>query len=374
MKRQGRRKQLSKTKRMNPGIGKSPGTLLIDPDALKPKIKIISYSPTQCIEQDVSDLQALPTIVSQWPSNWIQVTGLGDASMIHQLGQLFDFHRLTLEDVVNVQQRPKFEQYGDIFFVVARTVESFDDSKAGQQVSLFLGANFVLSFQERDFVPLENVKLRIRNKLGRIRFAGCDYLCYAIIDCILDQYFPVLEQFASELDDLEEQLFTSSQSSILTKLHALKHDLLTMRRILWPLRDLVSAMMRENSTLFVEETKIHLRDCYDHSVQIIELLENYRELCASLMELSISLMSQRLNEGIRILTLISTVFIPLNFIAGVYGMNFDVGVSPWNMPELRWYFGYPFAIMIMVVVTLVQVWLFWRKGWLISSEKLTLPK
>lgn len=347
-------------------VGKSPGTLVADPNALKSKVLVMAFDATHLEEFENPGIAKINELMIKYPTTWIQVIGVGDTELIQEFGKNFDLHRLTLEDVVSVEQRPKVEHYGDLLFMIGRVIESIEECRDNNQISFFLGSRFLLTFQEKEFTGLQSVKNRIRNKVGRLRLSGPDYLCYTVLDCMIDQYFPVIEQIAEQLDTLEESLFVTSQQQVSQKLHRLKHDLLGMRRTVWPLRDMLSNMLRESSPRFAEETKIHLRDCYDHTVQMIELLENYRELSASLMDLSVSMMSHRLNEGIRILTVISTVFIPLNFIAGVYGMNFNTDISSWNMPELNWTWGYPFALGLMTMVTLIQIYAFWRKGWLFS--------
>ena len=347
--------------------GASPGTITTDPQAPHPKIHMIAYGPESAIEEEVHDVESIRNHLAQWPVVWVNVDGLGDAEVIRQLGQIFDLHRLAMEDVVGVHQRAKVEQYDSYYYVVARMAEMHDILET-DQLSLFWGRNYVLTFQEKAGDCFDPIRLRIRKKDGRIRTSGPDYLAYSLLDASIDNYFPILEKYGEQIEALEDQVVLRPSSQFVPEIHELKRDLLGLRRAVWPLREAVSGLIREPSPLIAQETRLYLRDCYDHTVQIIDLLENYRDVAASLMEVYLSSVSNRLNEIMKFLTIFTTIFIPLNFIAGIYGMNFNTEKSPWNMPELNWYFGYPLAGGLMAVLCVGMLIYFRRKGWIGSSS------
>ena len=365
-------------KRRNPAkrrvrAGSPPGTLMVDPEAQRPRMQVLAYGPDQCVDQELSDLALLPKLIAAHPVTWVNVDGLGDAQVLQQLGEMFDLHRLALEDVVNAHQRAKAETYGDVQFIVLRMVNSADPLDT-EQFSLFLGKNFVLTFQERPGDCLDPVRTRIRETGPRLRSSGPDYLAYALLDATVDGYFPVLERYGNVIEEIESEILHHPKQSVVHRLHELKQDLTTLRRYLWPLREMLSTLSREESPTVSAATQVYLRDCHDHSVQLLELLESFRELATSLMDLYHSSLSQRMNEVIKVLTMISTVFIPLSFIAGIYGMNFDPAASPWSMPELRWRWGYPMALGIMTVVVVYLLFYFRRKGWLGSGDIAPIAK
>jgi magnesium transporter len=356
------RKHRNQIRRRTPP-GASPGTVVVDPQAPAPAVRIIAYGPDAITEDAVQNLQSIRSAIGKWPVVWVNVDGLGDARVVAELGQIFNIHRLALEDVVNVHQRAKVELYRGHYFVVARMAEVREKLET-EQLSLFLGKNFVLTFQESAGDCFDPVRNRIREQGGRIRHQGADYLAYALLDAIVDNYFPVLEKYGEQIEALEDDLVLHAHSRMVSQIHEAKRDLLALRRAVWPLREALSSLLREPTTFITEETRIYLRDCYDHTVQIMDLLENYREIASSLMEVHLSSVSNRLNEIMKVLTIFTTLFIPLNFIAGVYGMNFNSQTSPWNMPELDWYWGYPFAIVLMIAATALMLLYFRRKGWI----------
>jgi magnesium transporter len=347
--------------------GSSPGTIATDPQAPHPRIRVIAYSPESAIEEEVHDVDSITNHLAKWPVVWVNVDGLGDAEVIRQLGNIFDLHRLAMEDVVNVHQRAKVEQYDNCYYVVARMAEMHEGLET-DQLSLFLGKNFVLTFQETAGDCFDPIRLRIRKKGGRIRLAGPDYLAYALLDASIDNYFPVIEKYGEQIEALEDQVVLHPGSQFVPEIHELKRDLLGLRRAVWPLREAVNGLIREPSPLIAQETRLYLRDCYDHTVQIIDLLENYRDIAASLMEVYLSSVNNRLNEIMKFLTIFTTLFIPLNFMAGLYGMNFNTAKSPWNMPELNWFLGYPMVLGTMTVVCVGMLLYFRRKGWLGSPD------
>jgi magnesium transporter len=346
--------------------GSTPGTFVIDPRAPRPRIRVIAYSLDSITEETVSDLASIRNLLAKWPVVWVNVDGLGDEGIIRELGQIFDLHQLALEDIVNVHQRAKVEQYKNNSFIVARMAE-MNERLETEQLSLVLGKNYVLTFQEQPGDCFDPVRERIHKKGGRIRQAGPDYLAYALLDSFIDHYFPVLEKYGERIEELEDEVVLRPGSRFVSEIHELKRDLLSLRRAAWPLRETLNALVREPSPFIRDETRIYLRDCYDHLVQIIDLLENYREIAAGIMDVYLSSVSNRLNEIMKVLTIFTTFFIPLNFIAGLYGMNFRTDSSPWNMPELGWHYGYPFALAVMAASGAAMLLYFRRKGWLGSG-------
>lgn len=347
-----------------PPPGAPPGTLISDPDAPQPLIYIVAYGPQEVREQEVADPQRVHDFLGKWPVTWVNVEGLGDAKTISELGELFGLHKLALEDVINAHQRAKIEQYADHHFIVTR-MAMLHERLDTEQLSVFLGENFVLSFQEG--LPgdcLDPVRERIRKRLGHIRDAGADYLAYALLDAVVDGFFPVLEEYGERLEALEDKIITQPDQDTVAQVHALKRDLLTLRRAIWPQRETFNTLIREPIPLITDETRLHLRDCYDHAVQLIDLVESYRELASDLTDVYLSSVSNRTNEIMRVLTVITTIFIPLTFIAGIYGMNFNPDASSWNMPELNWYWGYPSSLAVMAVVAIAELIFFGRKGWI----------
>jgi magnesium transporter len=345
--------------------GATPGTVAVDPRAARPVLHVISYGPEDYEERDLADLSALVPMVGQRPVTWVDVQGLGDAETITRLGEIFGLHPLALEDVVNTHQRAKVEDYGEYLFLVARMLAPAQQL-GSEQISIFLGKNFVLTFQEELGDCLDPVRQRLRTGKGRIRNAGPDYLAYAILDAVVDAYFPVLENYGEKLDRLDDEISSRPVRETFGRVHDLRADLLLLRRAIWPLREDVGALARESNPLISNETRVFLRDCYDHTVQIIELVEACREMCADLREYYLSAINTRMSEVMKVLTIIATIFIPLGFLAGVYGMNFDPDASSWNMPELRWSHGYPFALGLMATVAGGLLFFFWRRGWLRS--------
>jgi magnesium transporter len=232
-----------------------------------------------------------------------------------------------------------------------------------EQVSLFLGPDFVVTFQERPGDCLEPVRERIRKKVARIRDAGPGYLTYSILDAVIDHFFPLLEAYGERLETLEDRIILRPDRSVVAEIHDMKRELLYVRRAIWPQREALNTLVRDDIPHISAETRLYLRDCYDHCVRLIDLVETYREVCSDLMDLYLSSISNRMNEIMKVLTIISTLFIPLTFVVGVYGMNFDTA-SPWNMPELKWYFGYPLCLALMAAITVGQIFFFRRKGWI----------
>jgi magnesium transporter len=343
--------------------GTAPGTLSVPAEWPEPKIRIMAYGPDDYVERGIDDPSALQESLERWPVTWIDVRGLGDAEVIAELGASFGLHRLAVEDVVNVDQRAKVEEFDRHLFVVGR-MASLPDPAATEQLSLFCGASFVLTFQEREGDCLEGVRQRIRSGTGKIRKAGSDYLAYALLDAIIDSYFPVVEHLGMELEALEDEVVERPAKETVASIQEIKAALVTLKRTVWPHRDLVDDLLRGESDLVNEDTLVYFRDCRDHAAQIMDLVESYRETCSDLVTLYMSSASNRMNEVMKVLTVIATIFIPLSFIAGLYGMNFNPERSPFNMPELNWFLGYPFALVVMLMVAAAFLIYLRRKGWL----------
>ena len=343
--------------------GLPPGTVVVDPDAPKPVIRVMAYNAERYTEATVSDPAELAPYLKDWETTWVNVDGLGDAQVIQHLGALFKLHGLALEDVVNLNQRPKVDTFGDVLFIVARMIRAGPVFET-EQVSLFLGAHFVLTFQEAPGDCLEAIRQRIRKKLGRVRESKADYLAYAILDAVVDEYFPVLEEFGERLEHIEEDILADPLPELMPRMRVIKRELMALRRAIWPQRETVNALIRDPLPHVSADTRVYLRDCYDHTIRIIDLIENYRELSSDLMDVYLSSIGQRTNDVMKTLTVVASIFIPLTFIAGIYGMNFDIESSPWNMPELYWRWGYPAVLAGMALLGAGMLYAFRRRGWL----------
>lgn len=343
--------------------GSSPGVLVADPTAQKTHISVLAYGPTEFTEVQTATIADIAQLRKKHPVIWINLCGLGDTSILKALGETFGLHPLALEDSVNLYQRPKIEQYGDYYYIVARMAEK-DTAASTEQLSIFMGNGFLITIQEKIGDCFDSVRERIRESKGKIRNLGADYLCYAILDATIDFYFPLLEKIELEVEAVEEKVIQNASKATIHHLYTTRHDLLMIRRAIWPLRDAISSMYREAGPLIHDDTKPYLRDCHDHTVQLIDAIENFRELISSLMEVYLSSASYKLNDVMRTLTVISLLFMPLNLIAGIYGMNFNPDSSPLNMPELNWRYGYIFALVLMTTAVGGMMWFFHRKGWL----------
>jgi magnesium transporter len=344
--------------------GAPPGTIVVDPDAACPVMRVFAYGPDDFVERQPADVKGVRDLVDTHRVVWVNVDGLGDAATIAQLGELFGLHRLALEDVAHTGQRSKLEVYGDRLFIVARAVHLQEDELRFEQISLFLGPGFVVSFQEWFGDCFDPIRDRIRKGAGLLRNSGPDYLAYALLDATIDNYFPILESYADRLETLEDDVGDLTVLDTLTRLHAVKRDLHGLRHAIWPLREAAGALVRDKLPQFSDETRLYLRDSYDHTVRILELAESFREQTADLMNLRMSSVSNRTSDIMRVLTIIATIFIPLTFISGIYGMNFDTATSPLNMPELEWAYGYPFALGLMATSAAGMLYYVRRKGWL----------
>ncbi len=345
--------------------GTAPGTLRA-PEVRRVEevsISVMEYGPERLEEWQGRSAEEALARRSGLAVTWIDVVGLHDLEPLQRLGEHFGLHPLALEDVLNTGQRPKVESYEDHLFVVMRLIHRGTHLES-EQISIFLGEGFLLTFQEIQGDVFDGVRDRIRHGMGRIRRSGADYLAYALVDSLVDSFFPVLEELGTRLEDLEEEVIEDPDRETVSRLHLARKDLLMLRRAAWPEREVVSTLERQETPLIGSETRVFLRDCYDHAVQILDMTETYRELASSLLELYLSTVSNRMNEVMKVLTVLASIFIPLTFLAGIYGMNFDPDASPWNMPELEWYWGYPAFWVAAGVLAGVLLLIFKKKDWL----------
>jgi magnesium transporter len=352
--------------------GEPPGALKPRAEATQhaPVITLIEYDRAHLEERTITNTAELLPRLDNQRITWINIDGLGDIDVLKTLGAQFNLHPLALEDVLATGQRPKLEQYEGYLFIIAQMLYLNENKQmCGEQVSMFLGKNFLITLQEEgDFDVFEPVRARIRKANGSIRKQGADYLAYALLDSIVDHYYPVLESIGASIDQIEDKLVEAPQGNPVGDLHRYKRTLTQIRRFIWPVRDLVNAMMHEETGLVNKGTKVYLRDCYDHTVQLMDLVESYRDVLSGLMELYLSSVGIRTNEIMKVLTVISSIFIPLTFIVGVYGMNFAREVDgkklPWNMPELYQPWGYLSVMLLMLGLAIFQLFYFKKRRWL----------
>lgn len=343
-----------------------PGTLILESTA-RPRMFVIDYCADVAVEKEIAHLdEAIEFLEDERPSiTWVDVRGIGHRETFERMGEIFKVHPLALEDIVNVPQRPKADAYADHHLIIARMAQM---DEAGtlrtEQIAILFGRSFVLTVQEEaSWDVMEPVRERIRRGRGSIRERGADFLAYAILDAVIDGFFPVLERLGERIEDLELAV-TRARGPMSREIHDVKRELLTLRRAIWPQRDLTNMLLREESALISKETRLHLRDTYDHAVQVMDMVETFREITSGLMDLYLSGMSNRMNEIMKVLTIISTIFLPITAIAGVYGMNFHHESSPYNMPELDWYYGYPFVLLVMLGSVVGLLFYYRSKGWI----------
>ena len=340
--------------------GSEPGTLIIEPDAKPSRIILIDYDEDNAIRKvDITPNACAPYIGTNTVS-WMDIQGLGSETVLKQVGEIFNLHPLLLEDVVNVPQRPKLEDYNNQLLVISQMVRLKEDESGfdTEQVSFVLGKRYLLSFQEEELQDcFEIVRDRIRTSQGRVRKSGADYLTYLLLDTIIDGYFPVVEHYEDRIEALEDAIISNPDRETMQEIYDVRRELLALRRLIWPMRNVLHLLMRDHHGIVSDEVQIYFRDSYDHVIQILEIIEAYRELAASLMDVYMSTMGNKLNEIMKFLTVISTIFIPLTFIVGVYGMNFE------NMPELKGEWSYFMVWLVMLAVAGGLIFYFWRKGW-----------
>ena len=340
--------------------GAPPGTLAAPPPETPPVVLAHRWSAGG--DHDETELGDLGQLAPpEAGCLWVDVIGSPSATMVETIGARFDLHPLPLEDVLDSRQRPKAEDYGALLFVVLDTLE-LDEHIKRRRVALFVGERFLITFQEAGDPSLEPVRERMRQGRGRLRQRGPDYLAYAVIDSIVDHYFPVLDRFDESLEQLEEDVLEARSADAIALSRTARQNVQTIRHAIWPAGEVLAELQR-GSELIRDETRIYLRDCHDHIVQLVAMVERSREISSNLLEVYISAVSLETNRAMKVLTVIATIFIPLTFITGVYGMNFDPSSSPLNMPELDWYWGYPFALGLMIVTALGLLWFFARRRW-----------
>ncbi|MBK9401064.1 MAG: magnesium/cobalt transporter CorA [Bacteroidetes bacterium] len=360
-----------KHKRTLPGA--APGAISLSPDAVPPKLYLTSFSAELLKETPVDSLDMIKERIKSHPDllHWVELKGFGNRALLENFCHEFGIHRLEMEDVINTYQRPKLEEFDDHLFIVTRLLKTHQDaSLRNDQLSLFLFGKVVITIQENYDEHFDSVRTRIRTGKGHLRSSSADYLAYTLLDSVVDTYFPLLEFFGEKLDELEDELFTSPSRHSLHKIQIIKRELIVLRRAVFAERDKVNDLLRSASHLIGNQTKLFFRDTYDHTIQVMDLVESYKEITASLMDIYLSSVNNRMNQVMKVLTIISTIFIPLTFIVGVYGMNFSYTdpksgeVLKWNMPELYSPYGYLGVMIFMFLVVVVQLIVFWRKGWM----------
>jgi magnesium transporter len=342
--------------------GLLPGTLVHIGEKRKEDVNIfvIDYDEANVFEAELKAVAECIPLKEKPTVTWINVEGLHQPDIIQKLGDCFNLHPLVLEDILNTDQRPKIEDHGDYIYIVLKMLHKKSRTEfTAEQISIILGKNFVLSFQEGikgDAFDL--IRERIRSGKGRIRGLGTDYLVYSLIDAIVDNYFVVLEEMGERIENLEEELVKNPQAQTLHKIHDFKREMIYLRKAVWPLREVISALERKESPLIRDTTSIYLRDVYDHTIQVIDTIESYREMLSGMLDIYLSSISNRMNEIMKFLTIIGTIFIPLTFIVGIYGMNFEF------MPELKWRYSYFMVIIGMSAIAVIMLFYFKKKKWL----------
>jgi magnesium transporter len=350
-------------KKRNPPIGARPGTLAIPAGSPPPQIHLFDYGAENVVERTIEDCTELEQFARTETTTWIDVRGMGDESVLRRIGEIFGIHLLALEDAVNVPQPAKTEVYDEHQLIIARAPLSHEGELSVPQVCFLLGRHYLVTFQDRYYGFFDPVRDRIRAGVGPIRVAGPDYLAYALIDVLVDHYYPVVEGLSGEIDDLEEVILTDPQPEDLARMHAVRRSVATLRRVGEPQRETLNNMCRSDSPFMGEEARTYLRDTSDHMLQIMGRLDFCREVVVGLMDMYLSNVSHRQNEIMKVLTLMASIFIPLTFIAGIYGMNFE------NMPELQSQFGYFTVLIVMVGMAALLVWYFRRQGWIGHAKR-----
>jgi magnesium transporter len=347
-------------RRPHPAPGEEPGMLVSEPGATPPAIQVIAYSPLEFTESPVDDLGLLRQMRGKWPVVWVNIDGVAHGPTLAAIGEVFGLHRLALEDLGDVQQRSKVEPYDDHLFVITRMAR-LTPALDLEQMGVFLGRDFVITFQERPGDVLDPLRQRIRAGRGRIRQSGPDYLAYSVVDTIVDHYFPVAEAYADRLDALEDEVVARPTRDTMTRLHAIKRELMALRRAVWPMRDALNALVREPGPFVAPETLVYFRDTADHCFQLLDLVETYRDLGGSLTDLYLSTVSNRMNEIMKVLTVFAAIFIPLGFITGIYGMDVE-------HPRRAWWWSLPFALGLMGITAVGLMGWFARRGWLRKDD------
>ncbi len=355
-------------KKVSKKIGVMPGQVVYvgDERTEKVKISIIDYDTTNLTERHNVTVEECFPFKDTPTVTWINIDGIHDVDIIEQIGKHFNMHHLILEDIANTAQRPKIEVAKDYIFLVVKMLynRSSDGELVSEQLSIVFGSNFVISFQEQEGDVFELIRERIRTTTPRVKFLGTDYLAYSLIDAIVDNYFLVLEDVGDKIEPLEDKLIVDPRPDDLQGIYDLKRKLIDMRKRVWPLREVIGNFERLEMPLIHDYTGAYLRDLYEHVIQVIDTVETARDMVSGLLDIYLSSVSNRMNEVMKVLTIIATIFIPLSFLAGIYGMNFNTATSPFNMPELSWRFGYPFFWLLALAIGVGMLIFFRRKRWL----------
>jgi len=342
-------------------VGSAPGTLVHVGEKRTDivRLSLMHYRADELIEHALDNVEEGLALLGEGATTWINIDGIHDVAVLEHLGKQYGIHPLTLEDVLNTTQRPKAEVFDDYLYVVLKMLhyDSEENVVSGEQVSLIVARHILFSFQEAAGDVFEPVRERIRKGKGRIRGGGSDYLAYALIDAIVDNYFVILDQLGRRLEDMEAAIDDNPDTGLLASIHAVRQELIYLRRQVWPLRDVIAHLLKEDSPFIKDATRLFIRDVYDHTVQIIDMIESFRDMLSSLQDMYLSMISNRMNEVMKVLTIIATIFIPITFIAGIYGMNFQ------HMPELAWRWGYPAVWGVMVAIMVGMLIFFKRKKW-----------
>ncbi len=348
--------------------GLPPGSMVYTGEKKADKIKItlLDYDENTVTEKKIEDLSLCEGLKDKPSMTWIDVEGVHDVSLLETLGNQFGLHPLVMEDIVSTDQRPKMEEFDDYIYIVLKMFHHPPPSRGqdsvyitGEQVSIIMGKQFVLTFQEGyEGDVFEPLRERIRKGGGKIHKMSSDYLVYNLIDSIIDGYFTILENIGEKIEDLEEILVNNPQPKTLTTIYELKREMIYLRKNIWPLREVISQLEREDSELITESTHIYLRDVYDHTIHASDTIETYRDMLSGMLDIYLSSISNRMNEIMKVLTIITTIFIPLSFIAGIYGMNFEF------MPELKERIAYPIVLGVMLVIAIFMLFYFRRKKWI----------
>jgi magnesium transporter len=347
--------------------GAAPGTLehIGERHMDEITITVYDYDHDHIEEIAIDEIQKVQPYLDEPTKTWIKVCGLHDIDQLKSIWNYFDLHPLIQEDIVNTSQRPKVESYENCMFFVMRMLTYLDDDEhiGAEQISVVLGENYVLSFQETGTGYFKPILDRLAVKESRIRRLNTDYLAYALIDAVVDHYYNIIEHIAHQIETLEDELLKEPEQEHLEQIHKIRREIIFFRKSVWPLRDAINTAIRDESKFIGSDTKIFMRDVYDHMIQVIDNIENYRDMILGLHDMYMSHVSNKMNEVMKVLTIIATIFIPLTFVAGIYGMNFSPESSPYNMPELSWYWGYPASLGLMVLISIAMVIYFKRKGW-----------
>ena len=349
-------------KRSSKKAGLSPGTLVHigEKKTEEVNISMIDYDESQIQEKDAATVGECLPFKEKPTVTWINVSGIHDVTVIEEFGKAFNIHPLLLEDIVHSDQRPKLEDYDDYLFLVLRMLR-YDEAKEelqSEQVSLILGPNFVITFQEREGDVFDAVRARIRNGKGKIRKMGCDYLTYALIDSVVDHYFLVFEKYGEKIEVLQDEVLSQPTPETLQVIQRTKRDMIFLRKSVWPLREAINALQRGESSLITDNVNIYLRDVHDHTIQVIDTIETFRDIISGTLDVYLSSVSNKMNAVMKVLTIIATIFMPMTFIAGIYGMNFKY------MPELEWHWAYPVIWAVIIVLGVLMLMGFKRKKWL----------